>query len=168
MSNIVRGALNLQINREFASAYLYLAMSAWLDRNDYPGAAHWMKLQYAEEIQHVERFFTFMTERDFAVEFEAIEKPKNEWASVINAFEDALAHEKQVSAWINELVDVSIKEKDHATNNFLQWYVAEQVEEESNASAIIGQLKMIDGNGYGMFMLDKELAQRVLTPTPAN
>ncbi|MCK5883957.1 MAG: ferritin [Bacteriovoracaceae bacterium] len=167
MSNTVREALNLQINREFASAYLYLAMSAWLDRNERPGAAHWMKLQYAEEIQHVERFFNYMTERSYSVEFEAIDRPKGEWESVLDIFEDALAHEKQVSAWINELVDISIKEKDHATNNFLQWYVAEQVEEESNASAIIGQLKMIDGNGYGMFMLDKELGQRVLTPAPA-
>ncbi len=168
MSDVVRGALNKQINREFYSAYLYLSMSAWFDREGYQGAAHWMKLQYAEEIQHVERFFSYMTERDYAVELDAIDKPKGEWSSPLDAFQDALQHEKQVSAWINELVDIAIHEKDHATNNFLQWYVSEQVEEEANASTIIGQLKMIDGNGYGMYMLDKELGQRVLTPPAQN
>lgn len=164
MNNVMRDALNDQLNREFFSAYLYLAMSAWFEKEGFSGFAQWMKVQYGEEMQHVDRFFNYMVERDYVVEFESIEKPKKSWENAIDVFKDALIHEKKVTAWINDLVDISIREKDHATNNFLQWYISEQVEEEANVSTIINQLKMIDGNGYGMFMLDKELGTRVLTP----
>ncbi len=153
-------AINKQINAEIWSAYLYLSMSAYFESINLPGFANWMKIQWQEELTHANKFFDYVNERGGRVHLEAIAAVKTEWESPIEAFQETLDHERHVSSLINDLVNIAVEEKDHATNNMLQWFVAEQVEEESNADDLVMQLKMIQGHGHGMLMLDRELASR--------
>jgi ferritin len=161
-------ALNEQINAEFFSSYLYLSMSAYFVRKNLPGFAHWMYIQTQEEAAHAMLFFNFVNERGGIAELKAIAKPDLDWKDPIKVFEAVLAHEQKVTGLINNLVDIAIQEKDHATNNKLQWFVAEQVEEEANATEILEQLKIVEGKGQGLLLLDRELKTRVfvnpLTP----
>jgi len=156
--------LNKQVNAEFFSAYLYLSMSAFLASKNLSGFSNWMKVQFEEEQFHALKLYQYILDRGGRVELEKIEKPKTEWANIINVFEEVLAHEEKITSLINNLVDLAIQEKDHATVNMLQWFVEEQVEEEANASDLLGQLKLIQGKGSGLYMIDKELKQRVFTP----
>jgi len=156
--------LNKQVNAEFFSAYLYLSMSAFLASKNLSGFSNWMKVQFEEEQFHALKLYQYIFDRGGKIELEKIEKPKTEWANIINVFEEVLAHEEKITSLINNLVDLAIQEKDHATVNMLQWFVEEQVEEEANASDLLGQLKLIQGKGSGLYMIDKELKQRVFTP----
>lgn len=162
----VEKELNKQINAELFSAYLYLSMSAYLESINLSGFAHWMRIQAQEEEFHAMKFFDYINERGGKVILTNIENPKTIWENVIEVAAEAYAHEQIVTGLINNILDVAIEEKDHATSNFLQWYVAEQIEEESSTENILNQLKMLDGKGSGLFMLDKELSTRVfVTPT---
>jgi len=154
-------ALNDQLQAEFYSAYLYLSMAAYFDDKGLEGMANWMTIQFQEEQSHALKFYRYITERGGRVELAAIEKPTQDWDSPVAAFEGALEHEQMVSGLINNLADLAISEKDHATHNMLQWYIAEQVEEEANVDAIVNQLKMIGGEGHGLFMIDREMKGRV-------
>lgn len=156
--------LNKQVNAEFFSAYLYLSMSAFLASKNLSGFSNWMKVQFEEEQFHALKLYQYILDRGGRVELEKIEKPKTEWTNIVNVFEEVLAHEEKITSLINNLVDLAIQEKDHATVNMLQWFVEEQVEEEANASDLLGQLKLIQGKGSGLYMIDKELKQRVFTP----
>ncbi len=153
--------LNKQINAEYWSAYFYLSMSAYCAGVGLAGAANWMRVQYREEIAHALKFFDYVIERGGKVELKPISAVPKEWNGIINIFEDTLKHEQIVTSLINNLMDVAIEEKDHAAKSFLQWYVDEQVEEESNVKTIIDQLQMVEGKGNGLFMIDKDLALRV-------
>jgi len=153
--------LNKQINAEYWSAYFYLSMSAYLDSNGLAGAAKWMRIQYQEEISHALKFLNYIVERGGRVDLMPIEVVPKEWDGIINIFEETLKHEQKVTGLINNLMDIAIEEKDHAAKSFLQWYVDEQVEEESGVQTIIDQLRMVEGKGNGLFMIDKELGQRV-------
>jgi ferritin len=156
--------LNKQVNAEFFSAYLYLSMSAFLASKNLSGFSNWMKVQFEEEQFHALKLYQYILDRGGKIELEKIEKPKTEWTNIVNVFEEVLAHEEKITSLINNLVDLAIQEKDHATVNMLQWFVEEQVEEEANASDLLGQLKLIQGKGSGLYMIDKELKQRVFTP----
>lgn len=156
--------LNKQVNAEFYSAYLYLSMSAFLATKNLSGFSNWMKVQFEEEQFHALKLYQYILDRGGRVELEIIEKPKTKWKNILNVFEEVLAHEEKVTSLINNLVDVAMQEKDHATVNMLQWFVAEQVEEEANVSDILDQLKLIEGKGSGLFMLDREAKQRIFTP----
>ncbi len=160
-------ALNEQINAELYSAYLYLSMSAYFESENLKGMAHWMRIQGQEELGHVMRFFDFINERDGRVLLTQIESPKTEWTSPLDAFEDAYRHECKISGLINGLVDLALAERDHAANSFLQWFVTEQIEEESAAQEIVGKLKLAGDNGAILFMVDAELAQRPVPPVTA-
>ena len=160
-------ALNEQINAELYSSYLYLSMSAYFDSQTLTGMANWMRIQAQEELIHAMKFFDFINERDGRVLLTRIEDPKTEWASPLDAFEDSLGHERKVTGLINDLMDLSLGEKDHATNTFLQWFVTEQVEEESAAKTVVDKLKLIGDNPVALYMLDGELGQRTLPPTTA-
>jgi ferritin len=166
----MQDAMNKQINAEIWSAYLYLSMSAWYEHQNLPGFANWMKIQAQEEMTHAMKFFRFINERGGRVVLSAIDKTDIEWKSALHAFEDTLEHEKKVTAMIDNLMDIAIEEKDHASRSMLTWFVDEQVEEEANATSLIEQLKMIGTDrGPGMLMLDRELATRVFvdsTQTP--
>ncbi|HSA06500.1 MAG TPA: ferritin [Candidatus Gastranaerophilales bacterium] len=154
--------LNKQINKELFSAYLYMSMGAYFQSANLLGFANWMHIQAQEEMQHAQKFYNYINERGARVILEQIEKPKTEWASNLNAFEEALAHEEFITNSINELVNIALEEKDHATNIFLQWFVTEQVEEEASVTEIINKLKLMKDAPGGIFMLDRELAQRQL------
>ena len=166
MNDKLAKAMNDQIQKEFYSAYLYLAMSAYFESVDLKGFANWMHVQFQEETALALRFFAYMHDRGARVELQAIEQPKVEWESALDAMQETLAHEKMVTASINNLADIAVETRDHAALSMLQWFVDEQVEEESNATDIIAQLKLIGDNGYGLLMLDKELRARVfVAPT---
>ena len=157
-------ALNQQVNAELYSAYLYLSMESYFKSENLNGFANWMRVQTQEEVAHATKIYDFINERGGRVTLKAIEGPQTEWDSALAVFKATYEHEQKVTGLINDLVDLAIKEKDHATNSFLQWFVNEQVEEESSADAIVQQLKMMENAPGGMFMLDRELGQRVFTP----
>ncbi len=154
-------ALNDQINAEFYSGYLYLSMAAYFESINLAGFANWMRVQTQEELAHGMIMYNFLNERGGRVTLAAIETPPVEWKTAQKVFEDVYAHEQKVTGLINKLVDLAIKERDHATNAFLQWFVTEQVEEELNASTILNQLKIAGNVPNALFMIDRELAARV-------
>ena len=157
-------ALNAQINAEFWSAYLYLSMSSDMSDKGMAGVANWFAIQFKEEQDHAMKFFNYVISRGGKVTLKPIEKVDTEWKSPLAAFEQTLQHEEKVTALINDLYALAEQEKDYATQSMLKWFIAEQVEEEENAKAIIDTLKLIGDNGYGLYQLDKELATRVYTP----
>jgi ferritin len=164
----IEKAFNEQINAETYSAYLYWSMSAWCETNNLPGFANWMRIQAQEEMTHALKFYTHILERGGQVKLTAIEGPETEWKDIEAVFAATLKHENDVTERINALVDLAIKEKDHASNQYLQWFVNEQVEEEKNAEQILGQLKIMGKQpGAALYMLDKEMAARVFTPPAA-
>jgi len=161
MKASIEKALNDQINAEIYSAYLYKSMEMYLQSIDLPGMANWMKVQTQEELAHAEGLIQFVNTRGGRVILTAIDAPKKEWRSVLEVFADAYEHEsKVVTVKINKLVDLAIKEKDHAFNQFLQWYVAEQVEEEDNTSTLVRKLKKIGDHMPSLMQMDSQLAAR--------
>lgn len=157
-------ALNDQINAEFYSAYLYLAMAAHFEDQGLQGLANWMHIQYQEESTHAMKFYRYVVDRGGRVTLEAVGKPEATWASPLAAFEAVLAHERHVTGLINKLADLSTELKDYATRTMLDWFITEQVEEEATAETIINKLRLLGETGPGLFMLDQELGQRVYTP----
>lgn len=164
MNEKVEKALNGQINKELYSAYLYLSMAGYFESIGLSGFAKWMQGQFQEEQFHALKIFSFVAERGGRVKLSSIETPPSDWDSPLAVFEDVCAHESKVTGFINDLVDMAIEEKDHATNNLLQWFVGEQVEEESTVGEIRDKLKLIGSEGGGLFMMDKELSARIFTP----
>jgi len=164
ISKKMEEALNAQVNAELYSAYLYLSMESYFKSLNLNGFANWMRVQTQEEVSHAMKIYDFINERGGRALLKGIDGPPTEWNSPLAVFEAAYAHEQKVTGLINDLVDLAIKERDHATNSFLQWFVNEQVEEEASADAIVQQLKMMEKAPGGMFMLDRELGQRVFTP----
>ncbi|MHC4265539.1 MAG: ferritin [Planctomycetota bacterium] len=160
----IEKALNGQQNAEFYSAYLYLSMSAYFQKVDLPGFANWMNVQFQEELSHAMKFFNHIAERGGEVILGSIEEPPTEWDSPLAVFKATLEHEQKVTGLINDLVFLAREERDNATEIFLQWFVNEQVEEEDNASTILGQLKLIKDSPQALFIMDKEMGQRVFTP----
>jgi ferritin len=160
LSDTMAKALNEQINAELHSAYLYLAMAAHFDAENLAGFAHWMKAQAQEEVGHAMKFYGYVNERGKKVALTAIDGPATEWASPLAAFEAAYKHECMISGRINKLVDLAAGENDHATAGFLQWFVAEQVEEEASTDEVVQKLKMIGDRPHALYMLDRELARR--------
>jgi len=153
--------LNKQINAELYSAYLYLAMSANFEAVNLRGFASWMKVQAQEEMTHAMKIYNYTFERVGRVVLESIDKPQAKWESPLDAFEAAYEHEQKVTAMIDKLLKLATEEKDNASISMLQWFVDEQVEEEASANDIVQKLKLIKGAPGGLFMLDKELGQRV-------
>ena len=164
LSQPMEEALNEQINAELYSGYLYMAMSAYFQKEGLPGFATWMHAQAQEEQFHAEKFYNFLHERDGRVVLKTIDAPPADWDSPLAAFQDALAHEQKVTDRINKLMDLAVEQKDHATRGFLQWFVDEQVEEEDSVRQVIDELKLVGTTGGGMFMLNRELGQRRFSP----
>ena len=164
LSEKMMDALNGQINKEIYSAYLYLSMSAYSTFIGLKGFANWFMVQYQEEMTHAMKIYDYINDQGGQVKLLVIEQPPTEFGSPLEMFEKTLEHEKFVTKRINDLVDLAIKEKDHASNIFLQWFVTEQIEEEANDNEIISKLKLVGKEGNGLFMIDKELAARVFTP----
>lgn len=156
----MQDALNKQINAEMHSAYLYLSMSAHFQSKNLTGFAVWMKVQAKEETGHAMKMYDYVHDRGGRVKLTAIDAPPVEWESPLAIFEAAHGHEQKITGMIHKLVDLAASEGDHATNNFLQWFVKEQVEEEANADAIVQKLKMMKDFPGGIFIMDKELSAR--------
>ncbi len=160
LSPNIQEALNRQVNAELYSSYLYLSMVAHLESENLRGMAQWMRVQAGEETIHGMKIYDYIIERGGRVTLTQIDAPKTKWASPLKLFEDAYAHEQKVTAMINGLMDLVIAEKDHAGHDFLEWFVTEQVEEESAAQAVVEQLKLVGDSGVGLYMIDQQLGQR--------
>ncbi|MGB2807924.1 MAG: ferritin [Sedimentisphaerales bacterium] len=160
-------ALNGQLNAELYSAYLYLSMAAYFEFVDLAGFANWMRIQNREEQFHAMKFYDYIIERGGRVTLRRIETPPSDWDSPLAVFEATLEHERKVTGLIDDLVYLARQEKDNASEIFLQWFVNEQVEEEDNVSKVLGQLELIKDSPQALFMMDKEMGQRVFTPPAA-
>jgi len=168
LSEIMVKALNKQLNREVYSAYLYLSMSAYSTFKALKGFANWFMVQYQEEMAHAMKLYDYVSDQGGHVQLMAVAEPPTKFGSPLEMFEKVLEHEKFVTKCINDLVDLAIDEKDHATKIFLQWFVIEQIEEEANDNDVIAKLKLVGKEGNGLFMIDKELAARVFVPPAAS
>jgi len=153
-------SLNLQLNQELYAFYLYLSMSAYFDSLNLNGFSSWMRFQAEEEKTHALKFYDYILQANAKVDLQNIEAPKKTWKSSLEVFQDTYNHEKKVTESIYEIVDLAISEKDHATHNFLQWFISEQVEEEATALKILEKIKFIGDNQGALFILDKELGSR--------
>ncbi len=156
----IQAALNEQLNAEFFSAYQYLAISAYFENKGLRGFAHWMRMQYEEELVHASKIFDYINNRDGRVVLKAIGEPVPEVDSPVAAFEFALEGERNLSEKIYNLVDLSLAVRDHGTHSFLQWFVNEQVEEETLVRDIVQNLSLVIESRDGLFLMDRDLAQR--------
>lgn len=167
ISQKIQDAINAQINAEFWSAYLYLAMGMHFEAEGRTGIANWFRIQFKEEQAHAEIFINYLLSRGGRVVLKPIEEVPESWASPLAAFEDTLAHEEKVTALINELYALAESEHDYATRGKLDWFVAEQVEEEETANQLVERLRLIGSDNLALYMLDQELATRVYNvPAP--
>jgi len=160
LNDSIEEALNEQINAELYSEYLYLSMAAYYEDEGLPGFASWMRAQADEERAHAMRIYDFVVERDGRVRLDSIESPPGEWAGPADAFEAAYEHEVEITGMIDDLVALTREENDNAAENMLQWFVAEQVEEEATAQDVLDKLELAGDDGPGLLMLDQELGQR--------
>lgn len=167
LKEVIEKRLNDQVNRELYSAYLYYSMAAYFDAMNLAGFTHWMKVQAQEEVSHAERIFHYIGERGGRVALAPIEAPPTQWDSPLDAMECAYKHECSVTELYNQCVTLVLQENDHPTNTLLQWFVAEQIEEEASADAVLQKLKLIGSDSSGLFLLDGELQKRVFVPPAA-
>lgn len=164
LSEKMEKALNAQVNAEMYSANLYLSMSMYFRDLDLEGFANWMKVQYEEELSHAYKLIDYIDMRGGKVIIGAIEAPETEWASPLAVMKATYEHEQKVTSLINDLIILASEERDAASGSFLQWYVDEQVEEESNVKSIVAKVKLVSDSPSGLFMIDQDLAKRVFTP----
>lgn len=164
LSEKMREALNVQINKEIYSAYLYLSMATHFESVSLPGFANWQKVQAQEEMVHAMKFYGYVNERGGKVDLLPIEGPPTTWDSALAIAEHTLKHEQLVTSLINGLVKLAREEDDYATESFLKWYIDEQVEEEASAGAVVEKIKLAGDKGGGIFMLDREMGARIFTP----
>jgi len=162
LSDKVQAALNEQIKHELESAYVYLSMAAYFEAENHPGFAHWMKRQREEELAHAMRLFDHVHERGGRVRLQALAAPPADYASPLDAFEKALAHERKITGLIHALYELALAEKDYPAQVMLQWFIEEQVEEEDSAGRIVEALKKIGDDPAALFALDRELGRRGL------
>ena len=163
LSKKMEKAINQQINAEMYSSYLYLSMATYFESISLGGFSNWMRQQAQEELFHGMKMFDFVCERGGRVTLKTIDQPPAKWGSPLDVMKNVLSHEQKVTGLINDLVDLALDERDHATNIFLQWFVSEQVEEEDTAGGLVDKLKLIGKDANGLFMLDTELGQRNFT-----
>jgi len=167
LSKKMQEALNDQMKWEFYSAFLYLAMAGYFLSKNLDGFANWMQVQMQEETAHAMMFFKYIDEAGGRPDVRAFDQMENEYKSVTDVFKATVEHEKLVTKRINDLMDLAVKEKDHATAQFLAWFVKEQVEEVAEPTKILEQLKLTKEQGNALMMLDRELGQRVFNPPAA-
>jgi len=160
ISKTMEQAINEQINKELYSSYLYLSMAAYFEGKNLPGFATWMRVQADEEREHGMKFFEYLVDRGGNVELKPIAGPATVWKTSLDAFKQVQEHEAFVTASINALYELALKEKDYPTQVLLQWFITEQVEEEKNAAEIVQQIELIDAKGTAVLMLDHQLGKR--------
>ena len=163
LSEKLKNAINEQINAELWSAYLYLSMSMDAESKGYKGVANWFFVQWQEEQDHARIFMNYLNSRDAKVELKPIKEVPVAWNSVLEMFQETLKHEKVVTSLINNLAAIAAEDRDFASSNMLVWFIDEQIEEEENARDMIFAAESVEGDKYGMYQLDKELAARAYT-----
>ncbi|MDO4225393.1 MAG: ferritin [Bergeyella zoohelcum] len=161
ISEKVASLINEQIAKEQYAAQLYLSMSAWFKAKDLDGIANYFRVQSKEELTHADKMFDYLADVGGEIEIQAIEKPEHNFENGLAVFEQALAHEQLVTKSIFNIMKAANEESDFATMSFLQWFVNEQVEEESSASQLVSKMKMVHENSSALYLFDQELAQRV-------
>ena len=167
LSQKLHDALNAQVNAELWSAYLYLSMSMDAESKGLKGVANWFYVQFCEEQAHARIFMNYINSRDAKVELKPIDEVPTTWDSALDMFKETLNHERKVTALINNLAFIANEDRDFASINRINWFIDEQVEEEESARDMIQAFEAVEGNKYGMYMLDKELATRTYTdPSP--
>jgi ferritin len=162
----IEKAINDQLNAEIYSSYLYYSMAAWFESQSLKGFSHWLRIQALEELTHVQRFYDYVHDRGGRILMQPIDGPRTEWDSPLGCFEDVYAHEVEVTRKMNALLDLAMARSDHATTNFLQWFIAEQVEEEASADEVVQRLKLVEKTEGGLFLLDQEMDKRTFVPPP--
>lgn len=160
LSKKIQKALNDQLNAEFYSAYMYLSIAAYFEVQNLEGFGSWMRIQAREEVGHAMRFYEYLNDRGGEIQLAAIDAPPSGWKSPLAAIEAAFDGERQITQRIDDLADLSTREKDHATSQFLAWFVNEQVEEEQLLGSVVHKLKMVSDSPSGLYILDRELAGR--------
>jgi ferritin len=160
LSKTMQDALNEQIQKEYQSSYLYLAMAAYCEASNLPGSATWMRVQSQEELKHAMKLYDHIVDRGGRVMLQAIQQPPVEYKSALDIFEKALAHEQLVTASIHKLYALSLKENDYPAQIMLQWFVTEQVEEEKSAGLVVEQLKAVGESKTSLMLLDRHLGKR--------
>ena len=161
MKNEIAEIIQQQIDKEFYSSYLYLQIGSWYEKHGLSGFANWFTIQAKEELDHAMKFIAYLQESDVYVELGAIEKPEPKIEQPMDGLKMALAHEKYITASINDIYELAQNFKDYRTTNILTWFIIEQGEEEKNASELISKMDMFGQDGRGLYMLDKELGARV-------
>ena len=166
LSDRMQDALNRQIEHEFYSSFVYLAMSAHFERGNLPGFARWMRLQAGEEYTHAMKIFDHIHDRGGAVALPAIATPPSKFETPLSVFDQALHHERAVTRSIHDLYELAVTERDYPARVFLDWFVNEQVEEESTVQETVDRLRLAGGNSTALLFLDRELAARTAAPAP--
>ena len=162
LSDPVIKKLNEQVNFEFFSSNMYLQMSSWCAKNGFEGAAKFLSVHAEEEMMHMKKLFTYINDTGAMAILDNIDAPKNKFGSLKEVFEEIYQHEKLITKKINELVEITLNQKDFSTFNFLQWYVAEQHEEEKLFSSILDKLKLLGDSSTALYHLDNELSKMVV------
>ncbi|MBE6055196.1 MAG: ferritin [Clostridium sartagoforme] len=165
--NLLKG-LNDQINFEFYSSYIYLAMSGYCHSIDLDGFANFFRVQAKEELDHAMKLYDYVYQKNGTVELEQVDKPNADYNGVIDVFQKAYEHEQIVTKRIYELTDIAYEEREHSTISLLKWFIDEQVEEENNFNSLVKRVRRIEDNPAGLYMMDDELATRVYTPITNN
>ncbi len=164
ISKSMAAALNNHMNFELYSANMYLSMSSCANEMGLKGTASWFMVQYQEEMTHFMKFYNYLIDQGINISILANKEIPNTYRSLLDMFEKTLAHEQVITGCINELTELAVKEKDHASQIFLQWFITEQIEEENNDRDIIAKLKIVGKDGHGVLMIDSDLGQRVFVP----
>ena len=161
LSERMQVALNRQIKAELDSAYLYLALSAEMDSRGLKGFAHWLRIQWEEELAHGLKLYDFLLQRDAKIELHALDKPTvNPKQTTLAIFTHVLEHEQYITAQIHELYALALEEKDYGSQTLLHWFIEEQMEEEESAREIMDNLHLVGEEGAALFLLDREMSQR--------
>jgi ferritin len=160
LSKTMQDAFNDQIQKEYHSSYLYLAMAAFCEASNLPGSAKWMRIQSQEELEHAMKIYDHVVDRGGRVTLQAIPQPQAEYKSALDVFEKVLAHEELVTASIHKLYALSLKENDYPAQVMLQWFVTEQVEEEKSAGLVVEQMKAVGESKTSLMLLDRHLGKR--------
>jgi len=160
----LQDALNEQMNREYFSEYQYLSMAAYFEHHDLDGFANFFHVQAQEERLHAMKFFSFIGDRGGQVVLQAIDAPKVDFKSAVEVFETSMKHEQFITNSIHTLMNLAMTENDHTVISFLKWFVDEQVEEEKQVQMLVSKLKLINGEGHGMLMINSELAAKTFNP----
>lgn len=157
LKSVIQEQLQNQLEKEAASSQLYLSMACWADVKGFDGVASFLYRHSDEERMHMLKLVKFINERGGHASIPALQAPVKEFESLMNVFKTILEHEILVSESINNIISVCLKEQDHSTNNFMQWYISEQLEEEQLAQSIIDKLEMIGSDKASLYLFDKEL-----------